>query len=727
MAAIPLPVLSSESAQRRETFFKVAFDRIEEGYICIARRIAGKGAFEERFFVWPDEQHNLSDYISQSVINNDVWFAPMVFDGPQRKKERVLICPSVWADLDTCDPGHLLVPASVCLESSTNRFQALWMLQEPAEPVDAEEVARRVAYFHESQGADKSGWDLTQLLRVPFTLNYKYSPPEVVSVRSASDSVTLEDFQVYPPVAEDANAMWAFPDEYPEADVVLEKYKNELDPRIWRIVRLVPEDDWSKQLWSLELLLCETGLERPEVFAVARSATCNKYRRDGRSDHMLWKEVCKAWNKVKERSNVIPEASVFKAPDLLSDADVRAVEADRTFLEDYIDWAKGVGDAAEAYHQAGAFTALSGVLAGTVQLPTSFGPIIPNLWFLLLADTTLTRKSTALDLSIEMLLDVQPNAILATDGSIEGLFGALSLRPGQPSVFLRDEFSGLLEMMSRRDYYSGMAETLTKLYDGKFQKRQLRREVIEVRDPVLLILAGGIRTKILSLLDDTHVTSGFLPRFILITAKSNLSKLQPLGPPSDRITTGRTELVKRLADIKAAYEREIEIKAGSARISVKDRPEVLLTPGAWELYNMMEMKMLESGIKSLAQDMLTPTMDRLSKSGLKAAVLIAASRLRDESRVEVNEGDIMKAFQYVIHWREYAMEVISNVGITKQERYIETIYGAIMRNPGIQRSTLMRNYHMTKRDADVTFDTLEQRGLITRTRSGASEKYTATI
>lgn len=702
------------------------FDKVAAGYVCIARRVAGKGAFEERFFQWPDELRNMGDYLNQSVMNHDVWFAPMLFDSGQRKKERVLICPTVWSDLDTCDPSNLLVPASVCLESSTNRFQALWILNEPAEPVQAEEASKRVAYFHEAQGADKSGWDLTQLLRVPFTLNYKYSPPEVVSVHSAGETIDLETLEVYPVVKEDASAAWPFPDSYPASDDVLERFKNDIDPNVWRLIRLEPTDDWSKSLWNLEMLLCESQLSREEVFAIVRDAACNKYRRDGRSDHMLWKEVCKAWNRVKERSDVIPEANVFKAPDLLSDGDLAAVQADRTFVEDYISWAKGVGDAAEAYHQAGAFTTLSGLLAGTVQLPTSFGPIIPNLWFLLLADTTLTRKSTALELAIEMLLDVEPNAILATDGSIEGLFSALSTRPGQPSVFLRDEFSGLLEMMGRKDYYSGMSETLTKLYDGKYQKRQLRREVIEVRDPILLLFAGGIKTKILQLLDDTHVTSGFLPRFILITAKSNLSKLQPLGPPSERITAGREDLVRRLVAIKAMYQREIEIKAGSARITVKDRPEVSLTPGAWELYNVMEMKMLESGLRSMTQDMLTPTMDRLAKSGLKAAILISASRMKSE-RVVVTEGDILKAFQYVIGWREYAMEVIANVGLTKQERYIENIYGAIKRNPGVQRSTLMRNYHMTKRDADATFDTLEQRGLINRVKAGGGERYTAVI
>jgi hypothetical protein len=725
MATIPGVVLSDEATAKRDQFFEIVFHYAKPGgYICIARRVAGKGAFEERFFKWPFEREAAGKYIQESVMGHDIWFCPMTFETPERKKEHVDICPSIWADLDACSPDLCLVPPTVSLESSTGRWQALWILHDPADPVDAEETSKRIAYFHAEQGADKSGWDLTQLLRLPLTLNYKYSPPFAVHIHQAGDNVGLEEFNVYPVVSEDAGADWPFPETIEDAQTLLERYKHDIDQTVWPLIQLEPEADWSKALWNLEMLLCESDLAREDIFSIVRGAACNKYRRDGRSDKLLWKEVCKAWAKVKERNEIISDATVFKNPNLLSDGDLAAVAADRTFIEEYIDWAKGVGDAAHAYHQAGAFVCLSGLLAGRVTLPTSYGLIVPNLWFLLLADTTLTRKSTALDLAIELLLEVDPDVILATDGSIEGLFSALSFRPGQPSIFLRDEFSGLVEMMTRRDYYAGMAETLTKLYDGKFQKRQLRREVIEVRDPVLILFAGGIKTKLLGLLDHQHVSSGFLPRFIFITAKSNLSLLRPLGPPSQRTLTGRDGLIDFLKQMRDTYQKSVDVKIGNTiNIPARQTFEAELTPGAWELYNVMEMRMLESGVKSIVQDMLTPTMDRLAKSGLKAAVLIAASRMKE--RVVVEEQDILKAFSYVIGWREYAMEVIAGIGSNAQEHQITLIFEAIRRNPGVLRSTLMQNYHLTKREADNIFDTLEQRGLINRARAGRSERLTA--
>jgi hypothetical protein len=726
LAAVPILVLSEETALRRETFFRVVFDRAPSGYLCIARRVAGKGAFEEQFFRWPDDLEALSEYINESVMNHDVWFCPMLFDAPARKKEHVDICPSVWADLDTCTPDLLLIPPTVVIESSSKRYQALWLLDPPVEPLEAEDASKKVAYFHAEQGADKSGWDLTQLLRVPFTLNYKYVPPATVTVSGAGDPVNIVDFAVYPVVTEDVSAMWPFPDSIEDSQTLLDRYKNDIDQSVWPLLQLEPRDDWSKALWNLEMLLSESSLSREDIFSIVRDAKCNKYKRDGRSEKLLWREVCKAWAKVRERSEVIESATAFKNPDLLSDGDMQAVQKDRTFIEEYVDWAKGVGDAAEVYHHAGAFMCLSCILAGSVQLQTSFGPIAPNMWFLLLADTTLTRKSTALDLAVDLIVEVDADIVLATDGSIEGLFSALATRPGRPSLFLRDEFSGFIEVITKRDYYAGMPETLTKMYDGRYQKRQLRREVIEVRDPVLCLFAGGIKSKILWLLGDEFVYSGFLPRFVFVTAKSNLGKLRPLGPPNDRTISGREMLVAKLATIKTRYQSEVEVKAGSIKVPVRALHDVQLTPDAWRLYNNMELKLLESGIKSTVQDMLTPTMDRLAKSGLKASILIAASRVPN-SRVTVTEGDVLKAFQYVTQWREFAMEVMAGIGMSQQEKQIEVLFSAIKRNPGVTRSELMRNYHLTKREADSTFDTLEQRGLIARVKTKGTERLTAIL
>jgi hypothetical protein len=139
-------------------------------------------------------------------------------------------------------------------------------------------------------------------------------------------------------------------------------------------------------------------------------------------------------------------------------------------------------------------------------------------------------------------------------------------------------------------------------------------------------------------------------------------------------------------------------------------------------YNALEASMLKWGLESTRPEVMTPTGDRLAKSMLKAAVLLAASRQR-EDRVEVTEGDIVRAISYGEQWRRHVQEVMENVGKGTHERLLDNIYGAVRRRPGVSRSLLMQNYHLTARDMNYIAETLEQRGLVTRQKAGRTEQF----
>jgi len=116
--------------------------------------------------------------------------------------------------------------------------------------------------------------------------------------------------------------------------------------------------------------------------------------------------------------------------------------------------------------------------------------------------------------------------------------------------------------------------------------------------------------------------------------------------------------------------------------------------------------------------MLTPMMDRLAKSGLKASVLLAASRMPEE-RVVVTITDVIHAFWYVEQWMRHSLYIIANIGTSHDERKIQRILAEIQSNPGILRSNLMQKNYLTARDAENLFITLEQRGAIKRQKKGA--------
>ena len=508
-----------ETSERQETFFKLLFGR-SEGFICLAFATPDKKSFQERFFRYPDQMQEILFSIEKDSVGTNAYFCPHLFREKRRHKDLVLATPVAWSDLDTCKPENLLVEPTITIQSSPRRYQAYWSFADTVDPGDAEDLSRRIAYYHHAEGADRSGWDLTQLLRIPFTTNFKHGDDPVLVLKANRNKYYVSDFSAYPVPPGYTLADEPMPEEMgnESPDEILAYYRSQLNPMVHRLIDIEPEGDWSKALWTLEMALFESGLTKQQVFIVATSAACNKYRRDNKPPIQLWKEIVKAH--ARYEANIKPvsaEAVIAGGPisiPLLTEEERQRSQDDHTFVERYIKWAKSLGDAAPQYHQAGAFIALSTVLSGTVRLPTSFGTIQPNLWFMILADTTLTRKTTAMDIAMDLIAEIDSDAVLATDGSIEGLMTSLQTRPRRPSVFLRDEFTGLLEMIVKRDYYAGMPELFTKLYDGKMMKRVLRKEIIEIKEPCLIVFAGGIKSRITQLLKVEHVSSGFMPRFV---------------------------------------------------------------------------------------------------------------------------------------------------------------------------------------------------------------------
>lgn len=91
----------------------------------------------------------------------------------RRRKEDIAPCTAVWVDLDHDDlTTDQAVAPSIVVESSLGRLQCYWQLASPVTPPVAEQVNRKLAQLLR---ADPSGWDATQLLRIPTTTNYKYA------------------------------------------------------------------------------------------------------------------------------------------------------------------------------------------------------------------------------------------------------------------------------------------------------------------------------------------------------------------------------------------------------------------------------------------------------------------------------------------------------------------------------------------------------------------------
>jgi predicted transcriptional regulator len=164
------------------------------------------------------------------------------------------------------------------------------------------------------------------------------------------------------------------------------------------------------------------------------------------------------------------------------------------------------------------------------------------------------------------------------------------------------------------------------------------------------------------------------------------------------------------------------IKGSNVSYEVQRKWDAELTPEAWHRYNELETQMLESGMNSQHPEVMTPVGDRLSKSILKAAVLVAAAeQKREDGKVIVEMVHLLRAIAYGEQWKVYSREVIQNIGKSTQEKIYDQMVMFINKHPGISRSRLMQNYRLNAREMSLILETLEQRGQIIRQARGRGE------
>lgn len=721
-------VMPTQESFLRTQFLDYVFGE-KEGYICLAtgtaKRNGRKEEFYQEFFKWPSQKAQATAFI-EGARSKNVWFCVNLLTKAERKKEFCLPTDTVWADLDNCSPDIITPKPSLVMETSPDRFQALWKLDEDVPPAVAEEYSRRIFSKYRADGVD-SGWALTKLLRVPFTVNFKYTSLPTVQLLYAEDetinssvfeSILIEELTER---GEDVE----LPDliNLPSAEQVVYAYRHALSKTAFAdLYSVEPDEDWSGVLWRLIKLCLESGMSKEETFVVASQAKCNKYERDKRPIRHLWLDVVKA-DTIDKTFAVLTgdKDNELVLPEIVSEDEVEKIKP--TWINDYVEWASSVTDANKEYHEISGAILLSSVLADKLHLKVRWGNIIPNLWGLVLGESTITRKSTAMELAVEFIREIDPQLILSTqDSSVEGMLTALEKRPEKVSIFYRDELSGFFNAMRHKSYLAGMAEMLTKLYDvPPHETRQLRKETITIIKPIFIFFGGGIQERVYEALDDDFFYSGFLPRFLVVNGEANIDNLDWIGPPVHNVSAiSKDGLRADLHSMVNNYRTQvIKTTLLGQDAEITKEVEVVLTDDAWNKMRSIEQLLVKSANSSSMSGIALPTFTRMSTSILKLAMLIGASRQEPKDlTVTVEEHDVIHAAHFVQKWSTHSIDMMLNIGTTTSERMIQRVLALIRRKPGITRAECMRRHHLQSVEARSIFLTLEERGVITQKQSG---------
>lgn len=306
--------MNRNDAGKMLSLISKAWGKRQQGYVFLpyidreAQRRSGSrkaGFHEGPAFRWPQDRDSIVTYMIEHQ-DHDLYWSCSLFEYPMRREDVAMDEGALWADLDSVDPSTLdEYPPTIAWESSPGRYQALWVaasgdFQGASWPGNENQ---RMTYLI---GADPSGWDTVQLLRVPGWHNHKPeyqredgSYPEGRLLWSDGPTYQPGDFRDLPEAhgGADTKLTDALESEIDGVDrhEVIARVRLKLTKRARDMLTArETSGDRSDQLWYLIRCLADVGCSVAEIVAVVRETVWNKFRDRGDELRRLIIEASKA-------------------------------------------------------------------------------------------------------------------------------------------------------------------------------------------------------------------------------------------------------------------------------------------------------------------------------------------------------------------------------------------------------------------------------------------------
>jgi len=375
-----------------------------------------------------------------------------------------------------------------------------------------------------------------------------------------------------------------------------------------------------------------------------------------------------------------------------TDVDLRAAKSrmglalpEDGWLGDYVRAVTPLTDAPVEFHLVSGLSAIAAAIGNRLYAEHWGQNVFPHLWAVLVAPSSFWRKSTSINQAETLLRAAAEKQSYPSDFSREKLLGLLA---DQPSGMLTvKEFGGFLAALGR-DYNAGTKETLTELYDGPdLYVRALQTKVVQIKRPALTLLGATTLDWLENKIVDGDLASGFLPRFLWVTAREKAS--------GKGLTAGMDPVLK------------VRLTTGLHSISEGAERMVEYEPDAHALLDDWMQGWETEATKSGHRADLSGFAVRLQTYAVKLSMLYRVSRTYGDDLAD-HIVDVAAVTQAIAYCRLLLANVTSllddQIAITRDARElrrIRTIVGA-----GITKTEALRLAHMKARDFDQLLDTL---------------------
>ncbi len=289
------------------------------------------------------------------------------------------------------------------------------------------------------------------------------------------------------------------------------------------------------------------------------------------------------------------------------------------FFQPVVKYFSTMTDAPLSFLHCSALMMVTAVIGNRVFDQVGSQKLKVNLYLLMLADSTVGRKSTGIQLTRKYLRllgerikttsetqnaetfapapdsDIEPVKFIMPDsGSLEGLIETMReprtitvpqkvgkdkiqhQEPEQKTVMnsgiaLYSEFSAFLDMVSK-EYNKGYQTFITDCYDGNDHDRQLKNERSFIKDPCLSIYGASTMTQFRQRIKEDDKHTGYLQRFLFCHETEQQRELQSLiqisrpDDETDKRVLDELEKIYQMARVIRAEERPFRLSSESDTI-----------------------------------------------------------------------------------------------------------------------------------------------------------------
>lgn len=374
------------------------------------------------------------------------------------------------------------------------------------------------------------------------------------------------------------------------------------------------------------------------------------------------------------------------------------------FINIVTGWMSGLSDTYYEYQVSAALWLLSDLIQGKGSLKLKQGTIRPNLYFILLGQSSKSRKSTAVKKIKNIRESATDSDLYNDEPTIEGYLEMLAKEPIQS--FVCDEVSGLLAKFHKR-YNDGIFDLDCKIYDGDSARKIMasgRNSTVKefiVKDPYVTHLYATTPDKFVSVMTLEDFLCGWGYRFLYAFPTYTKKRMDIEEEDNENIE---------------AWGKTMEATRGLyLKFHSQDHFNFTISNDALNVYNEI-CREFEDTAETMQNESLDSAIARAEDNILKIAMLLEIGKR--ELSFEITQESIKVASSLIYNfYLPSFMQIMDRIMSDIKNNKIEKAISIIRKSGGsCTIRKLSQNGHFYKKEAEELIDSMVWNGILSEVK-----------